>query len=324
MRPPEFWRHPGPLPALLAPLGQLFDGAGRLRFALARPVRMPVPVLCIGNLVVGGAGKTPVTLAVAARLRARGCAAHILSRGYGGRLRGPVRVDPARHDAADVGDEPLLLAAAAPTWIARDRVAGARAAVADGAALIVMDDGFQNPALAKTVSWLVIDGGYGFGNGRLMPAGPLRESVARGLARASVAVLLGADTCGIESALNGLTLLRGRLVPDAGAVARFAGRRIVAFAGIGRPEKFFDTLRSVGADLVDCRAFPDHHPYRAADLAAIRERARAQNAAIVTTEKDAVRLPRELRAEVDVLTVQVRWDDEAALDRLLDGIAVDG
>ncbi|MGE4218955.1 MAG: tetraacyldisaccharide 4'-kinase [Alphaproteobacteria bacterium] len=324
MRPPDFWHRSGPISAVLAPLGQVFDIAGRVRDALAHPVRIPVPVLCIGNLVVGGAGKTPVTAAIAETLHMRGRAPHILSRGYGGRLRGPVRVDPHRHTAAEVGDEPLLLSAVAPTWVSRDRVAGARAAAAAGAGVIVMDDGFQNPYLAKTASWLVVDGTYGFGNGRPMPAGPLRESVARGLARASAAIVLGEDTSGVSPLLADLPVLRGRIVPRGNDATRFAGRPVVAFAGIGRPEKFFMTLRAIGADLVECRAFSDHHPYTPADLAALRDRARARNAAIVTTEKDAVRLPRALREEVDVLAVRVQWDDEAALGRLLDSVTADG
>ncbi len=175
MRAPEFWQSDGALARLLAPLGAAYGLAGRLRRARARPAACGVPVVCIGNLVAGGAGKTPVALAVAGRLQDQGRAVQLLTRGYGGRARGPLRVEPGRQGAAEVGDEALLLAARAPTWVARDRAAGAAAAVAAGAEVLVMDDGFQNPALAKDLSLLVVDGASGFGNGRVMPAGPARR-----------------------------------------------------------------------------------------------------------------------------------------------------
>lgn len=316
MRAPDFWDQPDSLAArLLTPLSHLYAQATRSR--LKRPGwKAPVPVICIGNLVAGGAGKTPVALAVMALLRARGIDAHFLSRGHGGRLAGPVRVDPAAQGAADVGDEPLLLAQAAPAWVARDRAAGARAAVAAGAQTIVMDDGFQNPGLAKDLSLIVVDGGYGFGNGLVMPAGPLREPVADGLARAQAAVLVGADRCGALAAIGArLPVLAASLEPQDGA--RFAGRLVLAFAGIGRPEKFFETLRALEALLVDAVAFPDHHPYGAAEIAGLVERAQAQGATPVTTRKDWVRLPAELKSGIEVLDIALAWQDRTAIDRLL-------
>ncbi|HYE51438.1 MAG TPA: tetraacyldisaccharide 4'-kinase [Azospirillaceae bacterium] len=322
MRAPGFWyAPPGPAAAALAPLGVLYAAGGRLRRRLARPWRAPVPVVCLGNLVAGGAGKTPAALAVMERLAARGLAAHFLSRGHGGSLRGPVRVDPARHTAAEVGDEPLLLAGTAPAWVSRDRAAGARAAAAAGAAAIVMDDGFQNPGLAKDLSLLVVDGGAGFGNGRVIPAGPLREPLADGLARAQAVLLVGDDRAGAGAALAGrLPLLRARLVPDAAAVTALAGRPCLAFAGIGRPAKFFDTCREAGLELAGAVPFPDHHPYRESEVAALLERARRLGATAVTTEKDAVRLPGPLRGEVAVLPARLRLEEEGALDALLDGV----
>ena len=319
MRAPDFWyRAPGPASALLAPLGAAYDLASRLRRSLIRPERVAVPVLCVGNLVAGGAGKTPVALDLARRLAARGRAPHVLSRGYGGRTGGPLRVDPEWHDAATVGDEPLLLARAAPTWVARDRLAGARAAMAEGAGCLLLDDGFQNPRLAKDLALVVVDGEAGFGSGRVMPAGPLRETVARGLARAQAVVLLGEDRHGIAAALPpGLPLLRARLRtgPEAEALR---GRPVVAFAGIGRPEKVFATLRELGAELVETHGFPDHHPYGGAEVEALLVTAKRRGALAVTTEKDAVRLPEPLRARVTVLSVALAWDDEAALDALLE------
>ncbi|BAI71280.1 tetraacyldisaccharide 4'-kinase [Azospirillum sp. B510] len=315
MKTPAFWyRPPGLASALLAPLGALYGLAGRRRIAGTVPRRIGAPVVCVGNLVAGGAGKTPVGLALIAALRARGVAVHALTRGHGGREAGPLAVDPARHTAADVGDEALLLAGASPCWVARDRVAGAERAVAAGAGVIVMDDGFQNPALYKDLALIVADGAVGFGNGRLVPAGPLRERVADGLARADALVILGEDRHGVAALAGGRPVLAARLEPDPRVAATLAGRDILAFAGIGRPEKFFATLEALGARIADAVPFADHHPYRPAELAALIGRARALGAVPVTTAKDAVRLPPDLRAKVTVLPVSVRWAEEGADD----------
>ncbi len=316
LRAPEFWARPGLAGQLLEPLGRAHAAAAAARRALTRPWRAGVPVLCVGNLVAGGAGKTPVALDLARRLAARGAHPHLLSRGYGGSEAGPLAVDPARHDAQQVGDEALLLARAAPAWIAADRVAGARAAIAAGARVIVMDDGFQNPGLAKDLSLLVIDGSYGFGNGRVIPAGPLREPIAAALARADAVVAMGADEAGIAARLGGKRVLAARLVP----VAALAGP-VVAFAGIGRPEKFFRTLAESGATLVAQHGFPDHHRYGAAELTRLGDEAERAGARLITTAKDWVRLPQAWRARVQVLEIEVAWQDEAALDTLLDRIA---
>ncbi len=316
---PEFWARPGLVSSLLQPLAWTYALGAAARQGWTRPWRAPVPVICIGNLVAGGAGKTPVTLSLAARLTAQGRRVHILSRGYGGRLAGPVAVDPARHDAAAVGDEPLLLAAVAPCWVARDRVAGARAALAQGAELLLLDDGLQNPSLAKSLSLLVIDGGYGFGNRRVLPAGPLREPLAPGLARADAVVLMGEDAAGIAPLLADKTVLRARLeATNAGAVA---GRKLVAFAGIGRPEKFFASLEAAGGHLVARHGFADHHRYGAAELARLRAEAAEAGALLVTTAKDRARLPPADRAGIAVLEVAVAWEDAAALDALLARVA---
>jgi tetraacyldisaccharide 4'-kinase len=230
-------------------------------------------------------------------------------------------VDPAAHDADAVGDEALLLARAAPTWVARDRVAGARAAAGAGSDVVVMDDGFQNPHLAKNLSILAVDGAVGFGTGRPMPAGPLREPLARGLRRAQAAVIVGTDRT--EAALliahtaPGLPILNARLVPQ--GIDDLAGARVLAFAGIGRPEKVFETVRETGADLIEAHAFPDHHPYAPREAAWLVKRARELRARPVTTEKDLVRLPASIRGEVRALAVSLVFEsrDETALDRLL-------
>jgi tetraacyldisaccharide 4'-kinase len=321
MRPPptpDFWAEPGLLPTLLQPLAWGYAAAAAARRAWTRPWRAPVPVICVGNLVAGGAGKTPVALALARRLGAQGRAVHLVSRGYGGRLAGPLAVDGARHHAAEVGDEPLLLAEAAPCWVARDRVAGARAAIAAGARLLLLDDGFQNPSLAKDLSLVVVDGGYGFGNGRVLPAGPLREKLGAGLARADAVVLIDADRAGIAPRLAGKRVLRARLVAE--NAAEFAGREVVGFAGIGRPAKFFATLDAAGAKIVARHAFADHHPYGADEMRRLLAEAEGARALLVTTAKDAVRLPPEWRGRVGVLEVAVVFDDPPALDRLVESV----
>lgn len=325
MKPPAFWfRPPGAAALALRPLGALYGWAGVLRRLTATPLRLPVPVVCVGNLSLGGTGKTPVALALLARLAAMGLRPQAVSRGYGGAEKGPLRVDPARHGAFDVGDEPLLLARAAPAWVARDRAAGGLAAAAAGAGCVVMDDGHQNPSLIKDLSLVVTDGGVGFGNGLAFPAGPLRESVGAGLARADAVVVVGDDRHGVAriAAERGLPALTARLAPDPAAAAAMKGRRVLAFAGIGRPRKFFDTLAAVGADVAETAAFPDHHPFTAAELTALRKRAADLGAELATTEKDRVRLPPALppalRDAVAVLPVNLLWDDESALDALLE------
>lgn len=288
------------------------------------PARAGIPVVCVGNLVAGGAGKTPVVLSLAARL-AEGLNApgrvHCLMRGYGGSESGPLRVDPSRHDLSQVGDEALLLAEAAPTWISRDRVAGARAAEAAGAALILMDDGFQNPSLHKDISLLVIDGVFGFGNGRIIPAGPLREPASDGLARADAIVLIGDDEAGVAAQVGNRPILRAWLTPTAESAAHIAGRRVFAFAGIGRPEKFFTTLRGLDCEIAGTHSFDDHHPFTDEEIGELVAIARRLEALPVTTAKDVVRLPPDRRAQIAVLDVAITWADEAALDRvLIDGL----
>jgi tetraacyldisaccharide 4'-kinase len=316
VRAPEFWAHRGLASTMLQPAAALWNAASRMRRAAARPQRAAVPVLCVGNLVAGGAGKTPVAASLAALLAAEGRRPHLLTRGYGGSLAGPLAVDPAVHDAAAVGDEALLLARAAPCWVARDRAAGARAAVAAGADLLVLDDGFQNPALVQDLALIVVDGGYGLGNGRLIPAGPLRESLASGLARAAAVVLLGEDAHRIAPAIAGrLPILEARLVPI--AYGDLVGRKVLAFAGIGRPAKFYETLEEVKARIAVRRDFADHHPYREAELRQLLAQAREIGALPVTTEKDWVRLPEPIRNEVRALAVEVAWQEPEALTELL-------
>jgi tetraacyldisaccharide 4'-kinase len=318
MRPPEFWHRPGGIvPALLAPCGLVYSVAALLRERAAAPWRAPVPVICVGNVTVGGTGKTPTALAIAALLQRWGLRVAFLSRGYGGTLRGPVEVDPARHGSSEVGDEPLLLAARASTWVARDRKDGARLAIADGADAIVMDDGLQNPAVRKDLRLVVVDAAYGFGNERVLPAGPLREPLARGLGRADAFVLIGEDRHGLASTLSRhAPVLRAAFVPDNAARA-LAGRKVYAFAGIGRPEKFFATLDALGTVRIAAHRFPDHHPYSEEEITSLIDAAKRGGAIPVTTAKDFVRLPAGARDMVTAVTGDLVFDDSAALERLL-------
>ncbi len=324
MQAPAFWFRRTALSTALLPLGTLYAGAGWLWRLIATPREVGVPVVCIGNLVAGGAGKTPVASAIARHLMSRGRTVQFLSRGYGGTLRGPVRVAPGRHDAAAVGDEPLLLAAVAPCWVARDRAAGAQAAAADGAEVIVMDDGHQNAGLRKDVSLIVIDGETGFGNGRVMPAGPLREPVAAGLARADAVVVIGTDRAGAAAQLpKQLAVMHATYEPTQES-RDLRGRAVFGFAGIGRPAKFRATLEALGCSVAGWRAFPDHHPYRRAEIEAILREAGAAGAVPVTTEKDAVRLPADLRPSVRTVGIDVAWAEPARLDDVLAGVMKDG
>jgi tetraacyldisaccharide 4'-kinase len=324
MREPAFWWRPAGLQAgLLAPAATIYGAIARRRLAV-KGWRASVPVVCVGNLTLGGAGKTPLAGTVARLLAAAGERPVLLSRGYGGALAGPVLVDLAHHRAADVGDEPLLLARVAPTVVARDRVVGARAALAAGASAIVMDDGFQNPALAKDSCILVVDGRRGVGNGRVFPAGPLRAPCAAQLARAQTVVVVGEGAPAIvaDARARGLAVFTARLLPEPAAVTALRGARVLAFAGIGDPEKFFATLRESGIAVAATRSFADHHRLRRAEAQALRDAAAHDGLVLVTTEKDAARMQGadetgELAALTHTLPVTLALDDEVAFKRLL-------
>lgn len=317
MRAPEFWRHGhGPWPRLLMPFARFYASQTAERL-LRSGWTAPVPVICCGNVTAGGAGKTTVAMELAALLRARGIAAHLLCSGYGGHEKGPLKVDPDRHDSTAVGDEALLLARVAPTWIGRDRSASARLAVAEGAQALVLDDGLQNPSLIKTLTLLVVDGATGFGNGRVIPAGPLREPVAVGAARCQAAVLIGADEAGVARALPpDLPVHHARLLPGDGARA-VEGRPVLAFAGIANPQKFFDTLLAAGAIIVGREVFADHYPFDDGDLVALAREAERLRAELACTPKDYVRLPAAWQARVRVVGARLEWADPATLHALL-------
>jgi tetraacyldisaccharide 4'-kinase len=321
MRAPDYWAEGRwGLPTLLSPVAALYDAAGRMRRAMVTPLYVGVPVFCVGNIVAGGGGKTPTAMAIAQRLHRRNCNVHFLTRGYGGRESGPTLVSVAIHTAEDVGDEALLLAHVSATWVARDRRAGARAAIAAGADVIVMDDGFQNPSLHKDICLIAVDAGMRFGNGHVIPAGPLRETVARGLTRADAVLSIADPLRGQKDTpakMNGVPVLTGSL--EAGPEAlRLNGERVFAFAGIARPQKFFDSLRGLGVDVIAEHAFADHHRYRGDEIMTLVEQAATLEAILVTTEKDFVRLPAEAQSMVETLPVSLQFDDDAAIDQLLD------
>ena len=322
MRAPAFWdRPPGPVARLLAPLGALYARATARRLSQGGRSRVGVPVICAGNLNAGGTGKTPTVIALAQRLLARGVAVQIVSRGYGGTITRPTRVNERDHSAAQTGDEPLLMSAFAPVWVAGTRLEGAQAAADDGAQLILLDDGFQDPSLAHDLSLVVVDAAKGFGNGLCIPAGPLREPVAAGLKRADAVISIGPPPMqdrfsDVWGHVLDLPHLKGALHPLQTGID-WAGHRVLAFAGIGHPEKFFATLRGLGAELLRAEPLEDHQPFTPQLLTRLETEARLTQAQLVTTEKDAVRLPPDFRRKVLALPVRLELDDWAALDRLL-------
>jgi len=327
MREPAFWHRPSSWKAhLLRPLAALYGAiaASRLR---RQGVQARVPVLCVGNYHGGGAGKTPTVLALTKVLRELGETPVVLSRGYGGRLRGPVMVQPSRHGAADVGDEPLMLASHVPVAVARDRVDGVALATSQGASVILMDDGFQNPAIAKDASLIVIDSDRGIGNGYVIPAGPLRAPLAPQLERTDALIVVGRGTASRTiaeriAAQPDKPVLSAQIAPDPACVARLAGQRVLAFAGIGDPGRFFRTLRAAGIDVVRERTFPDHHPFSTADVDTLIADAKREGLTLVTTEKDLARLRQrgELPAWADQivpLQVTLEFEDVARLRKFL-------
>ena len=311
IKTPGFWyqNRPGLAAFALWPLSCLYGALVQAR--PENPRHVPKPVICVGNATAGGSGKTPVVQSLTRILQARGLTPHVLLRGYGGRLKGPVRVVPG-HTASDVGDEALLHVKNAPTWICADRYAGAKAAVGAGAGVVVMDDGLQNFTLTKNISFLVIDGQTGIGNGLLLPAGPLREPFTAALERANAAVLIGDDATGVLGKIGGKLVFRAKACGDFSAIL---GHRVFAFAGLGRPEKFKSLLVAGGIDLAGFKSFPDHHSYTAADMMALLSQAGA--ATLVTTEKDIVRVPVEFRGRVETVGVSLEWQNISALEAFL-------
>ena len=325
---PRWWyargrRAPSITRTLLTPIAWIWTAVTARRIARTTPTDPGVSVICVGNITLGGAGKTPVARELLRLLSGKGLGAHGLSRGHGGALKGPVQVDPARHTAADVGDEPLMLARDAPMWVSRDRLAGARAAAAAGAGVVVMDDGFQNPRVKKALCLVVVDGEtrdgeWPFGDGGVFPTGPMREPLAAGLARAdAVVVLTPSDLETPDPDLLGLFGATPVLIARLEPLGPPPPGPQLGFAGVGKPWKVERALEAAGCELVDFAPLPDHAAYDEGVLKALAARAARLGAGLVTTEKDWVRLPPDWRDRVTAWPVRARFEDEPALWRLL-------
>ncbi len=334
MKAPSFWyQHAGLIATLLSPLSLIYRAGGAVRRAVTSPYRAKIPVICIGNIVAGGAGKTPTALALAQMLQQNGAKPVFVTRGYGGSESGPLQVDPARQTAHEVGDEALLLARAAPTWVGRDRAAAIHAAETHGTH-IIMDDGLQNPSVQPDISFLVIDGETGLGNGCLIPAGPLRETLDEALKRVAAIIVITPYPSNVMPAKAGIPfglkengtpayarvtkvqIVHAHLQPDLPKNFPKA-QKFFAFAGIGRPEKFYRTCREAGLTLTGTHDFPDHHFFNAQDLNDLQLRAATQGAQLLTTEKDWVRLPDNMRSVITSFPVKLVFDDPEAMQRLL-------
>jgi tetraacyldisaccharide 4'-kinase len=321
MKTPAFWSRRGTAAIALLPLTLLWRAASAVKEATARPYKSAIPVVCVGNLTAGGTGKTPLVGWLADRMSERGWRPAILTRGYGGSAAGPLWVDPAEHDAGLCGDEPLMLADGRAVMVARDRAAGARAIASNGAFdLIIMDDGMQNPTLQRTLTIGVFDGGSGIGNGWLIPAGPLRTPFASGLDQLDMAVINGEDETALRPRIaSKLPVFDAALRPEAGVIEAFADTPLLAFAGIGRPARFFAGIEAIGGQIAKKLSFADHHPYSQQDLAQIQEDAQRHGAEMITTQKDWMRLPADWRARVAMLPVSVDMDDETGFLDSLEG-----
>lgn len=328
LRTPSWWYSKASLiPALLAPAALIWNAASRLRWVFVKPYRSRLPVICIGNFTVGGAGKTPAALAIAHIFSSAGERPVFLTRGYGGTVKGPHLVDPSHDTAQFVGDEPLLLSRMAPTIVAADRAEGARLAESQNASVIIMDDGFQNPGLAKSLSLIVVDSALGLGNEHVIPAGPLRASLGFQLAQADALILVGeGDASKRVHALAGgalLPVLMAQISPDTD-FAWLKDKPLIAFAGIGSPDKFFRTVEELGGKLVARMPYADHHPYTPQDARKLLDLAAHHNALLVTTEKDLIRIAGEdelqkLNEASRALPVSLQFKDLGKVQRILAG-----
>ncbi|WP_421785732.1 tetraacyldisaccharide 4'-kinase [Hyphobacterium sp.] len=319
MKPPPFWYQESAgifsrlTEAVLHPLAALYQFLVQRRLRSVKPSAVEAAVICVGNLTLGGTGKTPVAIGLLDIARQMDINVQALSRGYGGKNKGPLCVDLARHTAKDVGDEPLMLAATAPVWISRNRVAGAEAAILHRAELIIMDDGHQNPELHKDLSIVVIDADAGWGNGRIFPAGPLREPVEPGLSRANAIIVMTAEPdAPVDHDSLGLADLE---IPVMTAwlepAEALPAEPLFAFAGIGRPEKFFRSLAAAGGQLESTQSFPDHHVYSRSELRELRHAAEDAGAQLITTEKDYMRIPAAERSGITPWPVRVVFAEPA-------------
>jgi tetraacyldisaccharide 4'-kinase len=302
MKAPSFWyQPPGFLSTFLQPLGWLYGKGGKLLSSLKKQQHFPIPIISVGNIVCGGSGKTPTALALAQLLQARGHKVHFVTRGYGGTQKGPLRVDLTHHSYRDVGDEPLLLADTAPTWVAKERPLGVQKAIENGAQVVILDDGHQTSCLRKDLAFVVVDLMQGYGNRHIIPAGPLREDLSAGLKRTDALIVVGK---GEMASSKPFFRAQVRNQPPS-----FPSNRVVAFCGLGYPMKFYKTLEELGVDLVATHSFPDHYKYRQEDLLELQKLAKTHQAVLITTRKDAVKIPSSWRMGVHVLDIDIHFED---------------
>lgn len=306
-RQPDFWNRQGFLPFVLLPIAWLYGLSAKLHRALVYPKRLGVPVISIGNITAGGAGKTPTTIALAQLLQQNGMIPHIISRGYGAKIAAPLRVDVVQHNVCDVGDEALLLAQHAPAWVCPNRYAAGSAAIKAGANILLCDDALQHHALKKDINLLVIDGAYGIGNGKILPAGPLRESLTAAHKRCDAVILIGDDRHGLTHHIS-IPIFRASILPK-GDMEWLKDTKVIAFAGIARPQKFYETLLELGAVLSKTFNFADHHRFSEAELTLLTQ----QDMMVVTTEKDWVRLPSHWQARIRYVPIALQLENSAAL-----------
>ncbi|MBP9753023.1 MAG: tetraacyldisaccharide 4'-kinase [Proteobacteria bacterium] len=310
---PKFWNSDSLLSKLLAPFSYLYLFLVYINKKNIEPVKLSVPVICVGNLVMGGAGKTPTVIALVEMLKKMGENPHIISRGYGAIVKGLKKVDPKWHHYLQVGDEPLMLSKVAPTWVCPNRVKAAKAAIADGATIIVMDDGFQNNSLIKDFNVLVVDAYQRFGNKKVFPSGPLREPLNDGLIRADIVVLVGdekpKDLVYIKNVLQ--ARFKAKTLPEK------PHERVIAFAGLGYPEKFKVSLLNAGYKVVDFVTYPDHFPYTITEMEKLLKKAQSKKAKLITTSKDAIRVPAHYKEKIDVFKINLEFDDIDFLEKNL-------
>jgi len=309
MRTPKFWSEQNLSAQLLRPFGEIYSFATKMKIRFGKPRAANVPIVCIGNLTAGGTGKTPVAISIMKIMKKKYKRPMFVSRGYGGKLKNVV-VDRQENTYEQVGDEPLLLARHAPTIINPNRYQAALLAQDEGADAIVMDDGFQNQSLAKDLSFLVFDGKAGIGNGYCVPSGPMREKFENGLERADAVIILGEDKQNLRLKISGIPVFYGKIVP---LTKPEFNKNVIAFAGIGRPQKLYDTLLALGADLIATRDFPDHHKYKEQELLDLIDFAKNTNSDLYTTTKDYVKIPYHLRSEFKVIEIGIKWQDEDKL-----------
>lgn len=309
MKTPEYWNKKNLVSNILLPLGCLYNLATKLNIRFSYPKSIGKPVICVGNLTAGGTGKTPVAISLAEIIQSLGKKPFFISRGYGGKLKGII-VDNQKHTATEVGDEPLLLSRQATVVVNPDRCQAACKAIENGADLIIMDDGFQNPGLKKDLSFLVFDGGFGYGNGRGIPSGPLRESLSDGLKRAQAVIIIGEDKHNLSRQFGFLPVFKGKIVPKP---FKITNPDAIAFAGIGRPDKFYASMSETGFNLLKTIDFPDHHQYTQPELENLISLAKLQQAELYTTSKDFVKIPAELQKNFKVLEIGIQWENKPAL-----------